>query len=70
MAYDVAEILLLSAKVNKSAFQSFPIATLAKLCEAFGMPVQATGQRPIGSKKKSDFIDAIFTFVRRQSSMW
>jgi hypothetical protein len=61
--------LFLSDKVNDGAFQKFPIATLANLCDVYELPVEGTGKRPNGSKKKSDYIDAIFAFVSHQSSM-
>jgi hypothetical protein len=69
MSYDAAAKLLLSNKVNKNAFQNFPIVTLKKLCDAFGLPVEGTGKRPKGSKKKSDYVNAIFTFVSFQSTL-
>lgn len=58
-----AEQLLNSKTITKTAFQGFPINTLAKLCEAHGISVRATGQKPKGSKKKSDYIAAIVRFV-------
>jgi len=66
MSYDAAVKLLHGERVNKSAFQNFPIATLAKLCDAHKLGVKGTGKRPNGSKKKSDYIEAIFSFVSRQ----
>jgi hypothetical protein len=66
MAYDAAEKLLHTKTVGKTAFQSFRVDTLAKLCHTYGLSVTGTGRRPKGSKKKSDYIDAIFSFVGRQ----
>jgi hypothetical protein len=68
MSGDSAVNLFLSEKVNKGAFQKFPITTLANLCDVYGLPVEGTGRRPNGSKKKSDYIDAIFAFVSQVTS--
>jgi phage gp29-like protein len=65
-----AERLLKSKIIAQTAFQKFSVETLAKLCEAYGMPVRATGQKPMGSKKKSDYIAAIMCFVSLQQTMY
>jgi hypothetical protein len=66
MTYAAAEKLLHAKTVSKTAFQRFPVDTLAELCSTYKLPVTGTSQRPKGSKKKSDYIDAIFSFVSRQ----
>lgn len=68
MPYDAAVKLFLSDKINKTAFQNLPIVTLAKLCDEHKLPVEGTGKRLNQLKKKSDYVDAIITFVSRQSS--
>ncbi|KIM76801.1 hypothetical protein PILCRDRAFT_91437 [Piloderma croceum F 1598] len=57
-----AEQLLKSKVVAKTGFRNFPIETLAKLCERHGMVVRATGRKPKGSKKKSDYVAAIVCY--------
>jgi hypothetical protein len=68
MSYDAAVKLFLSDKINKTAFQNLPIATLVKLCDEHELRVEPTGKRLNRLKKKSDYVDAIITFVSRQSS--
>jgi len=63
MAYDAAQKLLHAKIVGKTAFQHFPVSTLAELCSTYELSVTGTGRRPKGSKKKSDYIDAIFRWV-------
>jgi hypothetical protein len=63
MAYDTAEKLLHCKTVGKTAFTNFPVVTLAKLCEAYGLPVKGTGKRPKGGMIKLDYIADIFNFV-------
>ena len=58
-----AERLLKSKVVAKTGFRNFPIETLAKLCERHGMVVRATGRKPKGSKKKSDYVATIVCYV-------
>src|SRR5882762_5367898 len=64
MTYEAAEKLFKRDTVSKTAFQVFPIAILARLCGTYGLPVRATGKKPMGSIKKSDYVDAIFSAVR------
>jgi hypothetical protein len=63
MTYQAAEKLFNSKLVAQTAFLPFSITTLAQLCSAHNLPVKATGKRPTGSIKKSDYIDAIFSAV-------
>ena len=65
-----AERLLKSKIIAKTAFQKLLIETLAKLCEAYRMPVRATSQKPMGLKKKSNYIAAIVCFVSLQQTMY
>jgi len=65
-----AERLLKSRIITQTAFQNFSVETLAKLCEAYGMLVRATSQKPMGLKKKSDYIAAIMCFVSLQQTMY
>jgi hypothetical protein len=66
MSLAAAEKLLNGKSVANTAFQSFPIGTLAKLCGTYGILVKATGKRGKGTKIKSDYIAAIYSFVSRQ----
>jgi hypothetical protein len=65
--YEAVVQLLHSANISKSAFQHVPVATLAQICNTYQLPVEGTGRRPSGSKKKSDYIEAIFSFVSQEN---
>jgi hypothetical protein len=56
MTYAAVEKLLHAKTVSKTAFQSFPVDTLAEICGTYKLPVTGTSQRPKGSKNKSDLI--------------
>jgi len=65
MNYDAAKKLFHAKAISKTAFQPFTVPILARLCNEYRLPVNGTAQKPKGSKKKSDYIEAIMSYVGR-----